>query len=412
MWAPQWSHEDGGLNRSLQLSWEVVMGRGQGWRRLSDEVRLEIRRRVVGGEHAEVIAAALGVSDRSVFRVVAQAGGVPPRSQSKSSVYLSLADREEIGLGLARGHPLKVIAAGLGRHPSSVGREIRRNGGPDDYQAWKAEGATRLRAARPKPEKLAGNPALLAAVVFMLEQHWSPEEISGRLPLEFPDDQEMRVSHETIYQSLFVQGRGALHKELLRCLRSGRTKRKPRGRAVSGAGKIKDMVMISERPAEAADRAVPGHWEGDLILGGTASQSSIGTLVERSTRLLLLFPLGKDRTAENTRLKLTEAVKTLPAQMRRSITWDQGREMAYHAQFTIDSGIQVYFCDPHSPWQRPTNENTNGLLREYFPKGTDLSQITQATCDAVAAQLNNRPRKILGFKTPLESFTELLALTA
>jgi IS30 family transposase len=388
------------------------MGRGQGWRRLSNEVRLEIRRRVVRGEHPDAIAASLGVSDRSVFRVVAQAGGVPPRSQSTSTVYLSLAEREEIGLGLARGDALKVIAAGIGRHPSSIGREITRNGGRDSYQAWRAERTARQQGARPKPEKLAGNPALLAAVEFMLEQHFSPEEISGRLPLEFPDDEEMRVSHETIYQSLFVQGRGALRKELLSCLRSGRTKRKPRGRAVSGAGKIKDMVMITERPADAADRAIPGHWEGDLILGSTASQSSIGTLVERSTRLTLLFPLGKDRTAENTRLKLTETVKTLPAQMRRSITWDQGREMAQHTQFTVDSGIQVYFCDPHSPWQRPTNENTNGLLREYFPKGTDLSQVTQATCDAVAAQLNNRPRKILGFRTPLECFTELLASTA
>ena len=382
------------------------------WNRLPDEVRAEIRRRVVAGDRAEDIALALGVGERSVFRIVAQAGGMPPRWDSRSSSRLALRDREEISLGLERGDTFVSIAGRVGRDPSTISREVARNGGRDGYKAWRADQHTHLRAGRPKPEKLALNKALALAVEYLLEQHCSPEQIAGRLPLEFPDDQDMRVSHETIYQSLFVHGRGALRKELVSCLRSGRISRRPHGRAVSGKGKIKDMAMIADRPADVEDRAIPGDWEGDLILGSLASKSSIGTLVERSSRLVVLFPLGQDRSAERTRLALAEAIQTLPRQMIRSITWDQGKEMAEHAQFSIDTGVQVWFCDPHAPWQRGTNENTNGLLREYFPKGTDLSQITQATCDAVATQMNNRPRKILGFKTPLESFTELLALTA
>ena len=389
------------------------VGRGHGWNRLPDSVRLEIRRRVMAGGLRAEVAAVLGVSIRSVYRVIAEAGGVPPRSISTSTVYLSAPDREAIAVGLARNESLTTIAAGLGRALSTISREVARNGGRDGYQAWRATHRAVKHAKRPKPEKLAGNPALRAAVIFMLEQHWSPEQISARLKLEFPDDEEMRVSHETLYQSLYVQGRGALRKELVSSLRTGRAHRKPHDRTTTGrTGRIKNMTMIADRPVEVEDRAVPGHWEGDLILGGTASKSSIGTLVERTTRLVLLFPLGQDRTAANTRLKLTEAIRTLPAQMRRSITWDQGIEMAQHREFTIATGIQVYFCDPHSPWQRGSNENTNGLLREYFPKGTDLSQVTQATCDAVAAQLNNRPRKTLGWQTPLESYTELLATTA
>ncbi len=382
------------------------------WNRLPDEVRLEVRRRMVAGGRAEDVALALGVSRQSVFRIVAQAGGMPPRWDGRSSSRLSLADREEISLGLERGDTFQSIAGRVGRDPSTIGREVARNGGRDGYRAWRADQHTHRRAARPKPEKLALNKPLALAVEYMLEQHSSPEQIAGRLPLEFPDDKDMRVSHETIYQSLFVHGRGALRKELVSCLRSGRITRRPQGRAVSGKGKIKDMAMIADRPADVDDRAIPGDWEGDLILGSVASKSSIGTLVERSSRLVVLFPLGQDRTAQRTRLALAEAIQTLPRQMIRSITWDQGKEMSEHAQFSIDTGVQVWFCDPHAPWQRGTNENTNGLLREYFPKSTDLSQITQATCDAVATQMNNRPRKILGFKTPLESFTELLALTA
>ena len=389
-----------------------MVGTRKSPRRLSYELKLEVRRRVVAGERPSDVALAVDLAVRSVFRIVAQAGGMPPRWDGRSSSRLLLCDREEISLGVQRRDTFKSIAKKVGCDPSTISREIARNGGRDGYKAWRADQHTHLRAARPKPEKLALNKPLALAVEYMLEQHCSPEQIAGRLPLEFPDDKDMRVSHETIYQSLFVHGRGALRKELVTCLRSGRITRRPHSRAVTGRGKIKDMAMIADRPADVDDRAIPGDWEGDLILGSVASKSSIGTLVERSSRLVVLFPLGQDRTAQRTRLALADAIQTLPHQMIRSITWDQGREMADHAQFSIDTGVQVWFCDPHAPWQRGTNENTNGLLRQYFPKGTDLSQITQAACDAVATQMNNRPRKVLGFKTPLESFTELLALTA
>lgn len=390
-----------------------MVGKRLVWNRLPDELRLEVRRRVIAGGLRREVAVELGISERSVFRIVTQAGGMPPRWNTRSSCRLSLADREEISRGLELGETFAVIAARVQRHPTTVSREVARNGGRGNYRAWRADQQTHLRAARPKPEKMSLNPRLAAAVEYLLEQKCSPEQIAGRLPLEFPDDKDMRVSHETIYQSLFVHGRGALRKELVSCLRSGRVTRRPHGRGVAGKGaRIKDMAMIADRPPEIEDRAVPGDWEGDLIIGSTASNSSIGTLVERTTRMVLLFPLGHDRSAENTRRKLTALIQTLPAQMMRSITWDQGTEMAEHATLRVDTGVQIWFCDPHSPWQRGTNENTNGLLRQYFPKGTDLSQITQATCDAVAAQLNNRPRKVLGFKTPLECYTELLAQTA
>lgn len=389
-----------------------MVGSRKSRRRLTYELKLEVRRRVVAGERPLDVAVAVDVTVRSVFRIVAQAGGMPPRWDGRCSSRLLLRDREEISLGLEHGDTFKSIAGRVGCDPSTIGREVARNGGRDGYRAWRADRDTHLRAARPKPEKLALNKPLALAVEYLLEQQCSPEQIAGRLPVEFPDDKDMRVSHETIYQSLFVHGRGALRKELVSCLRSGRVTRRPHKRAVTGRGKIKDMAMIADRPPEIEDRAIPGDWEGDLILGSVASRSSIGTLVERTTRLVVLFPLGQDRSAQRTRLALAEAIQTLPHQMIRSITWDQGREMAEHAQFSIDTGVKVWFCDPHAPWQRGTSENTNGLLRQYFPKGTDLSQITQATCDAVATQMNNRPRKVLGFKTPLESFTELLALTA
>ena len=377
------------------------------WNRTSDEVRVEIRRRIAGGEGPSGVAAAVGVTVRTVFRVIAEAGGMPCR-RVVSSCRLSLADREEISRGLQAADTYTVIAARIGRHVSTVSREVTAGGGRQAYRAWRADRQAGQRRSRPKAEKLAVVPALAAAVEIGLRQGWSPEQISRRLPMEFPDDDEMRVSPETIYRSLFLQGRGALRRELVSCLRSGRTRRRPQRRGVTGQGRIPNMIMISDRPAEIEDRAVPGHWEGDLLLGGTASASSIGTLVERASRLVLLFPLGQDRSAEHTRIKLAETIQTLPTQMRRSITWDQGKEMAGHARFSIDTGVQVYFCDPHSPWQRGSNENTNGLLRQYFPKGADLRHVTQADCDAVAASLNNRPRKTLGYKTPLESFTELL----
>jgi IS30 family transposase len=317
-----------------------------------------------------------------------------------------------MAIGARAGDTNVAIAARVGFHPSTIGREFAAGGGRDSYRPFHADRLAADRRARPKPEKLALNDELRAAVEVSLMAGFSPEQTSGRMPLEYPDDDAMRISHETIYASLFVQGRGALRKELVKCLRSGRARRRSHRRGVTGKGRIKDMVNISERPAEVEDRAVPGHWEGDSIMGGTATHSAIGTLVERSSRLVLLFPLGADHSAEHTRIKLTEIIQTLPDKMRRTLTWDQGKEMAQHAQFTIDTGVDVYFCDPHSPWQRGSNENTNGLLREYFPKGGDFRHLTQADCDAVAELLNNRPRKTLGFKTPLEFYGELLATTA
>ena len=262
-------------------------------------------------------------------------------------------------------------------------------------------------ARRPKPTKLAANAVLCGRVIQGLEALWSPTQVCSKLRSEFPDRPEMWVSHETIYKSIYIQGRGELRRELARCLRSGRAQRRPQGR-VEKRGKFPDMVMISERPAEAADRAVPGHWEGDLIIGKD-NKSAIATLVERSTRYVLLARIA-DQRAETVRAALVERVKTLPAHLWRSLTWDQGREMAQHRLFSDETGIDVFFCDPHSPWQRGSNENTNGLLRQYFPKGTSFRNITQDELDTVAASLNGRPRQTLNWHTPAERLNELLAL--
>ena len=322
---------------------------------------------------------------------------------------LTVLDREQILVGLARGDTLTVIARSLGRAVSTVSRVVKRGGGRDGYSAWRAHEDARERARRPKPFKLDSG-RLLEAVTAQLAQLWSPQEIAARLRLEHPEDPEMHVSHETIYQSLFVQGRGQLRRELARCLRSGRTARKP-GTAVDGRGRIPGMVMISERPAEVEDRAVPGHWEGDLIMG-EQSRSAVGTLVEHSTRLTLLLHLGEGKSAEQVEVAMREAITALPASLRRTITWDQGAEMAKHAEFTLKTGIPIYFCDPHSPWQRGSNENTNGLLRQYLPKSTDLSLVSRAELDRIQDSLNGRPRKTLGYMTPSEKFAELVATTA
>jgi IS30 family transposase len=290
---------------------------------------------------------------------------------------------------------------------------VNHNGGRDHYRAWAGERRAFDTAARPKIAKLDANPELNKLVEDWLKLKWSPEQIATRLRRDYPDDPEMRVSHETIYQSIYVQGRGTLRKELAACLRTGRARRRPQ--ALSGAderrGKLRDMVNISERPAEVADRAVPGHWEGDLIIG-KLSGSAIGTLVERTTRFVALLHLPAGHSAEEVLEALTRQVLTLPDQLIRSLTWDQGREMAHHVRFTVATGVDVYFCDPHAPWQRGSNENTNGLLRQYFPKGTDLSVHTQADLDAVAAELNGRPRKTLGYMTPSEKFADLVAPAA
>ena len=321
--------------------------------------------------------------------------------------YLSLAEREEIMAGLARGESYRVIGARIGRPASTISREVRRNGPPGRYRALRAQALAEERAARPKTAKLAADGELRDWVRRHLEMKWSPEQISVLLKREFADRPEMRVSPETIYQSIYVQGRGALRRELAASLRTGRALRKPRRTGGERRGRIKDMVMISERPAEAADRAVPGHWEGDLLIGA-AGKSAIGTLVERTTRFTMLVPLPQGYDAPVMAAALAPVIASLPDALRRSLTWDQGREMKAHAQIAIAADCQIYFCDPHSPWQRGSNENTNGLLRQYFPKGTPLGGHSPAHLAAVAAELNGRPRKTLGWKTPAQALAEVL----
>jgi len=356
------------------------------------------------------VARGIGCSLRTVKRVMAGQGKREARQTrwSPGERRLSLREREEISLGVRRGDSFTAMAAQLGRSTSTVSREVNGNGGREDYRAWRAHDRAYERARRPKQAKLAC-PRLARQVTEWLEHWWSPEEIARRLLIEFPDDPMMRVSHETIYQSIYVQGRGELSRELARCLRTGRAKRRPRNR-VETRGRIPNMVMISERPAEVDDRAVPGHWEGDLIIGKNG-QSAVGTLVERTSGYLLLLHLPDGKEAEKVDAAMRRALTKLPGEFFRSITWDQGKEMAKHASFTVDTGVQVYFCDPHSPWQRPSNENTNGLLRQYMPKGTDLSVLVETDLDTIARSLNNRPRKRLGFMKPSERLTELLAMT-
>jgi transposase, IS30 family len=334
--------------------------------------------------------------------------GVPDQWEPRAGC-LSIAEREEILVGIRSGQSLTVIARRLGRVPSTVSREVTANGGRDRYSAWRAHQRARAQARRPKPCKLRAG-RLCDEVARRLQELWSPLEISERLKLDHPDDTEMRVSHETIYQSLFVQGRGELRRELARCLRSGRAVRRRRG-APDGRGRLPGMVNISERPADVDDRAVPGHWEGDIILG-EGGRSAVGTLVERSTRLVLLLHLEHGRSADSVDDAMRKAIATLPLELRQSITWDQGAEMANHAAFTIDTGIPIYFCDPHAPWQRGSNENTNGLLRQYLPKGTDLSRHTAPELMAIQRSLNGRPRKTLGYLTTSEVYAQVVASTA
>jgi len=353
---------------------------------------------------------AAGVGRGLAFRWFSQAGGVKSNGPCPGGGrYLSAGEREEIAVGLAAGESLRGIAVRLGRPASTVSREVRRNSrGARYYRALAAQGQAQWRAARPKTAKLAGNLVLRGWVQGRLEENWSPEQISVTLRREFPGDREMRVSHETIYQSVYVQGRGALRRELASCLRTGRALRRPRRQDGQRRGKIPGMVMISERPAEADDRAVPGHWEGDLIIGA-GNKSAIGTLVERSTRFVMLLHLPEGYGPEKTAAAMTGAMGGLPGALRRSLTWDQGSEMTGHAQISVAADLDIYFCDPHSPWQRGTNENTNGLLRQYFPKGTDLSVHSAERLAAVAGQLNSRPRKTLGWKTPAQALDEFLA---
>ena len=378
-------------------------------RRLSQADRSEIERRIRVGETFETAAAAVGCSTKSIQRYLALTGGLKSRLKKRSALRLSLAEREEVSRGLVAGDSLRTIATRLGRAPSTISREVAWNGSRDDYRACRADSEAVRRGRRPKPSKLAVDSRLCREVERGLRDNWSPQQIAARLICDYPDDMNMRVSHETIYRTLFVQARGALRKELTACLRTGRTQRRPHMRTEqSGAGRLQNIVRISERPPEVADRAVPGHWEGDLIIG-KGGRSAIGTLVERSSRYVMLLHLPHGRTAEDVRAALTRQISKLPAELRRTLTWDQGKEMADHVRFTTDTNMQVYFCDPHSPWQRGSNENTNGLLRQYFPKKADLSLHSAAQLNAVARELNNRPRQTLNWMKPSEVFCRTVA---
>ena len=383
-------------------------GRGRG---VTAEAKAEVFERLRRGETWASISVATGMTTRTIGRVLAQAGGMPSRSTTRSVLQLSISEREEIRIGLRAGESFASIGRRLGRSTSTISREVNRNGGTDGYLAWKADRRAGEVARRGRESKLVVNVRLREVVESWLRLRWSPEQIAAKLRVEFPDEPEMWVSHETIYQCLFVQARGQFRQDLTGYLRSGRTRRQPR--AVDGETKKKNgivgMISIRQRPAEADDRAVPGHWEGDLIIGAGGG-SAIITLVERASRYVLLGRIDGTHDAVTTCNEITRLIGRLPLQLRRSLTWDQGREMAEHAKFTIATDVQVYFCDPHSPWQRGSNENTNGLLRQYFPKGTDLSRFSQAELDAVARELNGRPRQTLGWVSPSEKFAEAVAM--
>ena len=326
------------------------------------------------------------------------------------AIHLSLQEREALWLGLERKETLRSMARRLRRSPSTVSRELARHGGRKEYRPSVAEQRAKRWRRRPKVRKLRQRRELARRVEAGLLQRWSPQQISHRLRQERPNDPHWRVSHETIYQSLYVQGRGGLRKELASALRSGRARRRPQGRT-STVGKIRHMVMISERPPDVDDRAIPGHWEGDLLMG-KEGKSQIATLVERTTRFVLLVRLPTDRRAETVRRAIQHKIRSLPRELKRSLTWDQGPEMAEHGILHLATGIQVYFCDPHSPWQRGSNENTNGLLRQYFPKGFDFTTLSARRMNAVARELNGRPRQTLGWMTPAEKFAQLCQTVA
>jgi transposase, IS30 family len=408
----------------------VVVGR----REIFREVERSFWRLIGQGWQTHAAALAVGVSANTGDRWFREAGGMPPMTLAKpSDRYLSLAERETIDLCWAEGWSQADIARELGRDPSTVSRELRRNrllqyprrparrgrrqSAPDPtgpprrgrlrYRAAPAQAKAEARARRPKPGKLAAHPELRELVQAGLIRRWSPQQISRVLRRHHPDRPELQVSHETIYRSVFVQGRGELRRELTRCLRTGRALRRPQ-RTDPRRAPIKDMVLISERPAEAADRAVPGHWEGDLIVGKNG-KTAIGTLVERSTRFCLLLHLPDGFDPLQVRDAMVSTMGQLPTHLRRTLTWDQGLEMRRHREISVALDLPIYFCDPHSPWQRGSNENTNGLLRQYFPKGTDLSVHTAADLEFVAAELNGRPRMTLDWRHPGEALAQLLS---
>jgi len=360
--------------------------------------REELWRRYKAGETVLGIGRALGQRTSNLYRVLQATGGTAPAQRARALIALKFREREEISRGIAAGHSFRAIAGGLNRAVSTVSQEVARHGGRGGYRAATADGAAWESARRPKPCLLARRGDLRGIVAAKLRQDWSPPQIAGWLRDQYPDEPEMWVSHETIYRSLFVQARGALKKELLGHLRSRRRIRRPRHAVDARQGeRIADAVPIRERPAEAEDRAVPGHWEGDLVEGSRGT--FIATLVERRSRFVLLVKIPEKRT-DIVVGALIKAVRKLPAALRKSLTWDRGSELTDHANFTVATDVKVYFCDPYSPWQRGSNENTNGLLRQYYPKGMDLSAVSQAQLDAVARKLNTRPRETLDWKTP------------
>jgi IS30 family transposase len=374
---------------------------------LSPSESAELWSRWKRGESLADISATLGRASGTVHGMLSARGGIAPLARHRSQRSLSLADREEISRGVCAGASVRAIAMRIGRSPSTVSRELVRNEGRVNYRAAAGDSHAWANARRPKLCKLAMHARLRCFVARKLRLQWSPEQISGALQMLFPDDKCMQVSHETIYRSLFIQARGVLKKELQKHLRTRRKMRRSQSADRTGRriGGITDPISIRERPAEVEDRAIPGHWEGDLLSG--SHNSHIATLVERQSRFTILVKVdGKD--TESVVSAVTKKVRKLPAQLRRSLTWDRGNEMAQHKAFTIATDVQVYFCDPQSPWQRGTNENTNGLLRQYFPDGTELTQYSQAQLDKVALRLNQRPRKTLGFSTPADMLEAVL----
>ncbi len=377
---------------------------------ITEAERQKIFDRWFVGESQHSIARALGRGHTSIQGVLSRTGGIRPRPRTRAQRALSLAEREEISRGVAAGQSLRWIAASLDRAPSTISRETKRNGGRRLYRASKADEAAWDRAHRAKTCKLAKNRELAYIVAEKLQLEWSPDQIAGWLKSTYPDDENYQVSHETIYKTLFIQARGALKKELIQYLRKPRAMRRSRHHTqkTKDHGKISNTVSIRERPAEVEDRAVPGHWEGDLICGSNNSQ--IATLVERHTRYVMLVRTPSKDTKTVVDALIKQAHK-LPRELYKSLTWDHGKEIADHERFTLDTGIKVYFCDPQSPWQRGSNENTNGLLRQYFPKGMDLSNVHQNRLNAVARRLNGRPRKTLEYRTPAERFAQCVAST-
>ena len=383
---------------------------GQKPRGLSAEQKAELWKRWKAGQSLNEIGRALGKDHVVIQFVLARHGGITPAARHRSRRVLTLAEREDISRGIASGCTMRIIARGLHRAPCTISREVARHGGRAQYRAGAADQQALDSALRPKPCLLATHSKLQAIVAGKLIQDWSPKQIAGWLKLQYRNDQSMRVSHETIYRSLFIQARGALKQELVQHLRSKRRIRRSRHSSVHGhsRGQIVDAISIRERPAEVEDRAVPGHWEGDLLRG--ARNTHVATLVERHSRFCMLVKVpGKDTATVVA--ALSQQVRQLPATLRRSLTWDRGLEMAHHKSFTMATNVQVYFCDPQSPWQRGSNENTNGLLRQYLPKNADLSRYSQSELDEIALRLNQRPRQTLGFQTPADKLQASVAST-